>query len=348
MYQCFEVYKAYGLDKGLLLSLDDYFPTEKEEEMILSSIKNLDCVEDVRFLESITQVMAISGDDGIYLMNVTEDLKEIPWRVVSGRMINRNSKNEICLSSNFMHKYSVGENLSVTLWDGDSYNGELTIVGFFDVDSYMPNDMGTFRYEIDSWDNNGIAYAFTCNLTTNDGSIVQFGNSELLFIRPKEGYSIEIVKSSINSIGINGIVRDYSDYKEYVYNRNKDTNDMVSLFCIASITLMITVLSAFTVIQISVNKMQLVVYCINGCTWAKAVGIACFSNLPFLIIGIVLGGVAYTKIPLFSLMTNGDYMWDTRAFIFVTITMIIVYFSLCGFFYIYTCRESITEQIRRE
>lgn len=345
---CLEVYRAYGLDEGVLYQSGNLFNSQDQNKEVIEKIQHLEGVREIRPLESITQVMALNGDDGIYLMNVTPEVRFFPWKIVKGRMISRDSSNEICLTSNFVEKYDIGDVLDVILVGEEESKGKLTVVGFFDIDSYMPNDMGSFRYEVNSWDNNGVAYAFTCNLTDVFGEKIIFGSDQYIFVKPKTGYDINKLKKEIISVSDGGVVWDYSDYKDVVYNRNKDTNDLINLIFLASFVFLVAVLSAFTLIQISVNKNQLLVYYVNGCTWSKAVGIACFSNLPLLLIGVILGVIAYIKIPLFSLMTNGDYLFNFQAMMIVIAAMIIVYLMLCGSFYLFTVKQSVTEQLRGE
>ena len=277
-----------------------------------------------------------------------------PWPLITGTMPAFDSNNEICLSSNFIGRYNVGDVISCDVLYGTNETKrqpcDLKVTGFFDENSYMPVDGGdTFKYELSSWANNSVAYAASAPLVSKTGERIDFDKDyEYVFILPEKISETASLKADIIRTTGRGKALDYNDYKLACYNDNKEINDMIKLFFVAFLVLVISVLSSYTIIQLSVNRGELITYYINGCTWKKTVAISCFATLPMLLIGLVLGVFMYKNVPVFMWMTNGSYLFDLRLVLLFCGSILLLYFLLITSFYLATFKQSPLESLRSE
>ena len=354
-YMQLDIYRAYKYDRAVTL-FSDYSGDKDAAEKTLKNISMLDCVSKVQYADSITSnSFDDNGKNEVFIIYLPRDLAFNPWKVVAGRMPSPDAKNEICLSSNFMPYYEVGDTINVNLFWGDSYvNGEtdnciLEITGFFDVNSYMPNNKGSFNYEISTWSELPVGYAFTYDIYTED-NVLTIPNPDYsqLIIYPEDGYSMEEVKEKACIVTGLSTAYTYSDYKEYCYQKNKTNNAAINLFFGANFIISIAVMCSYTIIQLSINRKQLLIYYLNGCTWKKSVGIACFAYFPILLIGIIIGIIIYSCLPLFKQMTNGTYIWGVIPFAIVSTALVTSFLIFNSFFYFYTIRRSPMDMIREE
>ena len=362
VYQRLNVYRSYGYEKGIILYSNNIWGSFKSKESgsneqvdpLIGSIRAVEGVKSAHYLTSSTSVMAVDGENVIYMMEMPKSGK-CPWPLTSGRMPSSESKNEICISSNFENKYKIGNEINCELYYGENTQPRkcsMKITGFFDENSYMPMDAETtFKYEIMSTSGKATAYA-TCSrlLTTNGETVAFLYDSDYVFVLPEDGYNTASLKEKLLKITDPQASKafDYSDFKEKCYKDNKEVNDMINIFFISTFVLLLAVLSSYTIIQISVNKGEMLTYYINGCTWKKATGIACFATLPMLIFGLIFGVCSYKYIPLFMIMTNGSYLYNTQLAVLVCGFIIFIYISLTGVFCFVTARQSPIEMLRSE
>ena len=352
-----DVYRSYGYDKGIIFDAEYRFGynniNQELTDQLIESIRSIDGVETAEYLDSSTSVIALNDENCIYLMSLPSK-DSCPWPLITGTMPDRDSNNEICLSSNFIGKYRVGDVISCEVLYGTNETLKqlcnLRVTGFFNENSYMPVDGGdTFKYELSSWANNTVAYAACASLVSQTGEKIAFDKDfEHIFVLPEKSSEIESLKIDIIRTAGRGKALDYNDYKLACYNDNKEVNDMIKLFFVAFLVLVISVLSSYTIIQLSVNRGELITYYLNGCTWKKTVAITCFATLPMLLIGLVIGVFMYKNVPIFLWMTNGSYLFDLRLVFLFCCSVILLYFLLTTCFYFATFKQSPLESLRSE
>ena len=368
--QRLNVYRSYGYDRGLLFytgntwemldiigsgrqnGIDYKEVSRKKADNLLDKVNAFESVDNAFYTSSSTSVLINDGKNGIYLLELPLSGNN-PWMLTKGRMPSVDSPNEICISSNFENKYKVGDIISFEIYYGtykEPENCTLCITGFFDDNAYMPVDVGTtFKYEISTWEGDTIAYAVSSNIITDNNTKVVFNKDyDHIFVVPETGCDMEQLKTQLSKLTSRGKIYDYDDYKKECYNDNKDVNDMIMVFFISTIVLLISVLSSYTIIQTSINKNEILIYYVNGCTWKKAVSISCFATLPTFIVGLISGTVVYKCAPIFCIITNGSYLFDMRLVVLFICLALLLYFALTGAFYFATCRQSVIESLRSE
>lgn len=369
--QRLDVYRYYGLDKGILYNMnygmDKYNITDEEAENIRKTMLSMEEIEHVEYLSETSSVLLREEikNSYIYTIPFKADTISFPWKIIKGN-IPRN-KNEICVSSNFIGRYNVGDDIVVTVnyftalspsgTDSGVYGKEsrqskacFTITGFFDENAYMPpSEECSFSYDLSSWNDSNTAYAFAIELTSDDGKKIEFlSNYNYLYILPKKHADIKNLANMLPKVIKGGTAYDFNHYVEFCYNDNRAVNDMCNIFLLSTIVLTMSVLISYTVIQLSIFKRDMIIYYLEGCTWKRAVGTSCFATLPIMILGMLCGVILYKYFPLFRIITNGSYIYTIQAVLIVIGVAVSVFTILCLLFYLFAIRQSPIEIIREE
>lgn len=357
-FQGLKAYKAYGLDESLvyspMYSMSDYIRIDTgesiEPEDLLNRISHLDCVSVAEY-ETYTRGVVLvnrelSTEGNAFYLTATllpEDLKGFPWRIVRGKAPDPNSPEEICISSNYIGRCNIGDTLVLNKARGSDEEYRFKVSGFFDInsralfgDSYICEIEGS---------NGAYASAFTYGVISPDEVS---GNRDIMIVHPADGYTASDIKPQVLKVAGRGTAYTYEDYRDMLYDTDSDNAVVFKAVAIASAIVTMELLIAYTLIQLSLRKKELVIYYLNGGSWLYVCLTACFSYLPTVLAGLITGIAIYKYNPWVKGISNGVFILDWKTVISVSGILLGAYILINLAFFAFEYKKSPVEMLRIE
>ena len=357
-FQGLKAYKAYGLDESLVYSpmytMSDYIRIDtgesNEPEQLLNRISHLDCVSKAEYETYTTSYSLVSRNseaDGNYIFlsatQLPEDLNSFPWRIVRGRAPDPNVPEEICISSNYIDRCNIGDTLVLNKVRGSDEEYRFKVSGFFDINSRA---LFGDSYICEIEDSNGAyARAFTYGVIASDDVS---GNRDIMIVHPADGYKVSDIKTQVLKVAGRGTAYTYEDYKNMLYDTDSDNAVVFKAVAIASAIVTLELLIAYTLIQLSLRKNELVIYYLNGGSWLYVCLTACFSYLPTVLAGLVTGLAIYKYNPWIKVISNGVFILDWKTVLSVSGVLLGAYILVNLAFFAFEYKKSPIEMLRIE
>ena len=357
-FQGVKAYKAYGLDESLvyspMYSMADYIRIDtgksKEPEELLDRINHLDCVSGAEY-ETYTygnvlvnRERSVEGNP-FYLTaeQLPMDLKGFPWRIVKGRAPDPGAPEEICISSNYIGRCNIGDTLVMNNVRNPDEEYRFKVSGFFDINSRALFGDSYFC-EIES-SLGAYANAFTYSVIVPDNA---GGNRDFMIVHPADGYTVSDIKPQVLKVAGRGTAYTYEDYRDMLYDADSDNAVVFKAVAIASAIVTLELLIAYTLIQLSLRKNELVIYYLNGGAWLYVCLTACFSYLPTVLAGLITGIAIYKYNPWIKAMSNGVYILDLKTVLSVSGILLGAYILVNLAFFAFEYKKSPVEMLRIE
>lgn len=356
--QGLKAYKAYGLDETLVYypeySMADMiridFSGSNEPDELLNLINHLDCVSAAEYetftrgITLVNQERAASGQP-FYLeaAQLPKDLKGFPYRIVKGRAPSPDAPDEICISSNYIRRCNVGDTLVLNRARNPEEEYRFKVTGFFDINSRaLFGD--SYVCEIDS-SRGAYASAFTYGDVLPEDVT---GNRDIMIIHPAAGYTVSDIKPQVLKVAGRGTAYTYEEYRDKLYDADSDNAVVFKAIAIATAIVTLELLIAYTLIQLSLRKNELVIYYLNGGSWLYVCLTACFSYLPTVLAGLITGICIYNFNPVMKSYSNGLFILDWKTIAAVSGVLLGAYILVNLLFFAYEYRRSPIEMLRIE
>ncbi len=357
-FQGLKAYKAYRLDETLvyspMYSMADSIRIDtgqsNEPEIILSRINHLDCVSKAEYEKYtsgnlyVKQEQEASGNP-FYLRvsQLPEDLRGFPWHIVRGRAPDPDAPEEVCISSNYLGRCDVGDTLVLNMIRGSNEEYRFKVSGFFDVNSRALLD-DSFICQINS-SNGAYASAFTYGeIGLEDLS----SNRDIMIVYPADGYTVSDIKQPVLKAAGRGTAYTCEDYRKMLLDHDSGNAIFFKAMAIATTIVTMELLIAYTLIQLSLRKSELIVYYLNGGSWLYVCLTACFSYLPAVLAGLIAGIAIYVYNPRIMLYANGAFILNWNTILSVSGILLGAYILVNLAFFIFEYKKSPIEMLRVE
>ena len=184
-----------------------------------------------------------------------KDLKGFPYRIVKGRAPSPNAPDEICISSNYIGVCNVGDTLVLNRPRENDKEYRFKVSGFFDINSRaLFGD--SYVCQIDS-SRGAYASAFTYGDVLPEDVT---GNRDIMIIHPAAGYTVSDIKPQVLKVAGRGTAYTYEEYRDKLYDADSDNAVVFKAIAIATAIVTLELLIAYTLIQLSLRKNELVIY----------------------------------------------------------------------------------------
>ena len=174
------------------------------------------------------------------------------------------------------------------------------------------------------------------------------GNRDIMIIHPAAGYTVSDIKPQVLKVAGRGTAYTYEEYRDKLYDADSDNAVVFKAIAIATAIVTLELLIAYTLIQLSLRKNELVIYYLNGGSWLYVCLTACFSYLPTVLAGLITGICIYNFNPVMKSYSNGLFILDWKTVAAVSGVLLGAYILVNLLFFAYEYRRSPIEMLRIE
>ena len=380
VYGAVDNFKAYGLSDKVLVfanifSSNDLLQSELDNIRKLDSVGNADyCYYKIDTFNTLDTRIPVpdTGYWNCISLKRIPILRSNPYKMIAGRMPEK--ENEIAISSNVKYltpervRYSVGDKLyNMQSYEEFGKEGktvtipEVTIVGIFDIENLLPLSQTSFSEDLSGekplegyeWTDEMYGYAFFIDIKDSDGNSIKYAFSDVsnppeYIIEPAKGYTVnDVVRELGSDMGITGY--DLKGYIKYTEEYHEEELMGYKALSISIIVILLTVNVSYCLINMSIRRREMSLYYIHGYPWHRVVGLNSFMYLIYVVIGYAIGiGIYKFNKGIFSIVMNGQYLFSETRALMIGCLIIGSYLSVNLIFYLYTCRKTPIDLLRRE